>query len=67
MNDTILEVLAKLAYNTHLGVKKDDENYFKKDYCTWEELPASTQLHWRNIVFCVFRKYKDIEDVGDLV
>jgi proline racemase len=67
MKDAVREILAQRAYEAHLGIKgEQSERYFKIDYCTWQELPESSKLHWKNIIFVVFRALDEI-NCGDLV
>jgi hypothetical protein len=61
VDEKTLDILAEKAYNTHLGLKCDNaEQYYKIDYCPWNELPLSTRNHWKNIIFCIFREYESL-------
>jgi len=67
MEEAVREILAKKAYETHVGIRGEQvEQYFKKDYRAWQELPESSRLHWKNIVFVIFRALDEI-DCGDMV
>jgi hypothetical protein len=45
--------LAQKAYEAHVGINNDD-------VAKWEELPARTKAHWKNIVFVVSRHVTEI-------
>jgi hypothetical protein len=69
MEDSFLEILAKKAYEEHVGlpIRKDPDRYFTIDVYTWAELPASTKLHWKKIVKCVIDAFVlENCDCGDL-
>jgi predicted small metal-binding protein len=67
MEEKALEILAKKAYETHIGCADiDPECYFKVNAYSWAELPPSTKQHWIKIVRAVVLDSWDI-DMGDLV
>jgi len=67
MKDNVREILAKKAYETNVGIKGEvsSEQYFKRDYYTWDELPESSRACWKNVIFAIFRELDSI-NCGEL-
>jgi hypothetical protein len=67
MEEKALEILAKKAYESHIGfTESDSETYFKVNAYPWAELPPSAKQHWIKIVKAVVLDSWNI-DMGDLV
>jgi hypothetical protein len=57
MDDTLRGILAKKAYETYSEVNgAEHDYYFKREYRTWDELPESTRLRWKNVIFSVIKE-----------